>query len=88
MTVQIDLFYAPYCSACRRVRPKLKRLAAPHAEIRLRELDVIEHLDDAVSAGVRTTPTVVVNGKIRLSGAITEAAFKALLNELNVMGST
>ena len=88
MTVQIDLFYAPFCNACRRVRPKLKRLAAPHTEIRLRELDVIEHLDDAVRAGVRTTPTVVVNGQIRLSGAITEAAFRALLNELKVAEST
>lgn len=85
MTLQIDLFYAPHCSACRRVRPRLRRLVAAHGNrLRLRELDVVAHLDDAVNAGVMRTPTVVVNGRVRLAGAITDAALTALLRELGI----
>lgn len=87
--MQIDLFYAPHCSSCRRVRPILRRLAATQREaIELRELDVVEHLDEAVSVGVLRTPTVVINGKVRLTGAITEAALNSLLHEVKLEGST
>lgn len=87
--MQISLFYAPYCSSCRRVRPLLQRLAATQREkVVLRELDVVEHLDEAVSAGVLRTPAIVIDGKVRLSGAITEAALNALLRELKVVGPT
>lgn len=80
--MQISLFYAPYCSSCRRVRPLLRRLAATQREkVELRELD-------AVSAGVLRTPAVVIDGKVRLSGAITEAALNALLRELKLTQST
>lgn len=87
--MQINLFYAPYCSSCRRVRPLLRRLAASQREkVVLRELDVVEHLDEAVSAGVLRTPAVVIDGKVRLAGAITEAALNALLRELKLTEST
>ena len=86
--MQIDLFYAPYCSSCRRVRPLLRRLAAAQREtVELRELDVVEHLDEAVNAGVLRTPAIVVDGKVRLAGAITEAALNALLRELKLSES-
>lgn len=87
--MQISLFYAPYCSSCRRVRPLLRRLAAAQREkVVLRELDVVEHLDEAVSAGVLRTPAVVIDGKVRLAGRITEAALNALLRELKLTEST
>ncbi len=54
----------------------------------MRELDVLTHLDEAVSAGVIRTPTVVVDGRVRLAGAITDAALTALLRELDVPGLT
>ncbi len=85
--MQIDLFYAPYCSSCRRVRPLLRRLAAAQRErLVLRELDVVEHLDEAVSAGVFRTPAVVIDGQVRLAGTITETALKGLLRELTLTG--
>lgn len=85
--MQIDLFYAPYCHSCGRVRPLLRRLAAAQRErLVLRELDVVEHLDEAVSAGVLCTPAVVVDGQVRLAGSITEAALKGLLRELTLTG--
>lgn len=87
--MRIDLYYAPYCSACRRVRPRLRRLVAAHGDkLRLRELDVVTHLDAAVSARVIRTPALVVNGRVRLAGAITDAALAALLQELGVPGAT
>ena len=89
MSLQVDLFYAPHCSACRRVRPRLRRLVAAHGNrFKLRELDVVAHLDEAVRAGVLRTPTVVVNGRVRLAGAITDAALAALLREVDVPGPT
>lgn len=83
MALRVDVFYAPHCRACGKVIPRLKRLAARRGEaIILRELNVLEHLDAAVSAGVRITPTIVVRGRARLSGAIENAAFSDLLDEL------
>lgn len=87
--MQIDLYYAPHCSACRRVRPRLRRLVAAHGDrLRLRELDVVTHLDEAVSARVMRTPAVVVNGRVRLAGAITDANLAALLHELGMSEAT
>lgn len=87
--MQINLFYAPYCSSCRRIRPMLRRFVASQPEtFVLRELDVVDHLDEAVSAGVLRTPAVVIDGKVRLAGAISEAALNALLRELKLTEST
>ena len=87
--MQINLFYAPHCSSCRRVRPMLRRLAATQREkLVIRELDVVEHLDEAVSAGVLRTPAIVIDGKVRLTGAITQAALNALLRELQLARPT
>lgn len=86
--MQIDLFYAPYCNSCRRVRSLLRRLAATqHERLVFRELDVVEHLDEAVTAGVLRTPAVVIDGQVRLAGAITKTALKGLLHELTLTGS-
>lgn len=67
----------------------LRRLAATQREkLVIRELDVVEHLDEAVSAGVLRTPAIVIDGKVRLTGAITQAALNALLRELQLVGPT
>jgi len=49
----------------------------PRSQCCLRELDVVAHLDEAVRVGVLRTPTLVVDGQVRLAGAITESAFTA-----------
>jgi len=85
MALHIDLFYALHCNVCGQARPRLRRLVAAHGgRLMLRELDVVTHLDEAVSAGVLRTPTVVVNGRVRLAGAISDAAVSTLLRELDV----
>jgi thiol-disulfide isomerase/thioredoxin len=87
--MQFSLFYASHCSSCRRVRPLLRRLAASQREkVVLRELDVLEHVDEAVSAGVLRTPALVIDGRVRLTGAITEADLNGLLRELKLTEST
>lgn len=87
--MHIDLYYAPHCSACRRVRPRLRRLVAAYGDqLELRELNVVNHLDEAVSARVMRTPAVVVNGRVRLAGAIADAALTALLRELGIPEAT
>lgn len=87
--MQIDLYYAPHCSACRRVRPRLRRLVAARGDrLTLRELDVVAYLDEAVSARVMRTPSIVVNGRVRLAGAMTDAALAVLLRELAMPGET
>jgi predicted DsbA family dithiol-disulfide isomerase len=82
MPVRIDVFYAAHCGGCRRVIPRLKQLVAGRDDVVLREMDILEHLDAAVAAGVRVTPTLVVRGRARLSGNIGKAAFLDLLEKL------
>ncbi len=85
MAMQIDLFYAPHCSACGRIRPRLRRLASRHrGRIIVRELNVLDSLEQAVAAGVICTPALVVEGRVRLAGKVTEAAFEALVKELKL----
>lgn len=89
MDVQIDLYYAPHCSACGRIRPRLRRLVAEQGgRLQLRERDVVHHLEAAVRARVVRTPAIVVNGRVRLAGAVSDAALHALLRELGVAAAT
>ena len=85
VALQIDLFYVSHCSACHRVLPRLRRIASGYgSSVLVRELDVLEYLDEAVAAGVRCTPSLVVQGHVRLAGAFTDSALKALLEELEL----
>ena len=66
MSVTVDLIHAPACTRCADSREALQQAAQTVAgdELIWRDLDVIEHLDYAVSLGVLTVPAVAINGRL------------------------
>lgn len=71
-TLSIDVYVSDYCPYCRSgLAPLLALQTINGWPVRIRKRDVIKHLDAAVSAGVRSTPSFVVNGRLVASGRLT-----------------
>ncbi len=66
MVVNLELFYSPYCSRCRKAREQVRSFASSWSreQIQLREVDVLQELDRAVAVGVLQTPALAINGEL------------------------
>lgn len=82
MAVELELFYSPYCTRCRKARAQLRALAEswPSAQIQLRERDVLDELDRAVAVGVMRTPALAIDGRL-IAGVPSRRALQKLLRE-------
>ncbi len=62
----LELYTSSGCSRCRQAADLLRELMEETRPVRfeLRVLDVISHLDRAVSAGVTVTPALVSGGRV------------------------
>lgn len=69
MSVTVELLHIPGCERCAESRKALCEAAQVAAgdELVWRDLDVIEHMDYAVSLGVLTLPALAINGHLIFS---------------------
>ena len=69
MSVTIELLHIPGCMRCADSRVALRQAAQAVArdELIWRDLNVIEHMDYAVSLGVVTLPALAINGHLTFS---------------------
>jgi len=71
MTTQItiEFFSASICNRCVEAKKRIQTVLAEFDQSRIsyREVDVVEELDYAVSSGVLTTPTIIINGDLVFS---------------------
>ena len=69
MAVTVELLHVPGCVRCAESREALRQTAQAVAgdELIWRDLDVIEHMDYAVSLGVLSLPAVAINGHLAFS---------------------
>lgn len=83
MTVQVELFYSPYCARCRNARAQLRAFTALwQAEgLQFRERDVLVELDRAVAVGVLQTPALAIDGRLIAGPVPSPRALKKLLRE-------
>jgi thioredoxin-like negative regulator of GroEL len=83
MPVTVDLIHAPACARCADSREALRQAAQTVAGEALiwRDLDVIEHLDYAVSLGVLTVPAVAINGRLVFSSLPTSEQLQRALQD-------
>ncbi len=79
--VSIELFSATTCHRCGDAKKRIKTLINGLGDERVeyRELDVLEELDYAVSLGILTTPSIVINGQLVFAGM---PSLKRLYKEL------
>lgn len=59
----VVLFYSPYCDDCGRARELMRRAPAGW-----RACNVLVSLEEAVTLGVRRTPTLVVDDRVQAVG--------------------
>lgn len=67
--MELHLYYSPYCPRCQGIGDVVEqsaRNAGFSDAVRMR--NVLEHIDEAVAAGVRTTPALTLNGRLLASG--------------------
>jgi hypothetical protein len=83
MSVTVDLIHAPACERCAESREALRRVAQSvfGGALKWRDLNVIEHLDYAVSLGVLTLPAVAINGHLVFSSLPTPAQLQRALED-------
>ena len=77
----IQLFTAPGCSNCGEARELLRQVLDELAlcDLCLEVLDVVEHLDLAVSLGVLATPAIVIDGRLAITGMPSRRKLRELL---------
>lgn len=81
--IEIDLYVSPYCSRCEGVLENLAAVETVQGRLlSIRKRDVLEHLDAAVSAGVRITPAFVLDGRLLASGRLTPNRLRKLLQNV------
>lgn len=83
MPLRLQLFYSPYCPRCRQARALLQSVVADqHAEdLQLEELDVLQELDRAVTAGILRTPALLIDGELLTGPIPTRGRIEALLRQ-------
>ena len=80
--MKVEVFYTPGCAACVAQHDELR--AAARNSIRdldWRELNILDHVDQAVELGVLTLPSVVIDGELVFTSMPTVAQLRKALIE-------
>ncbi len=83
MPLRLELFYSPYCPRCRQARALLRSVAAdwPAEDLQLEELDVLQELDRAVTAGIFRTPALLIDGVLQPGSVPARRHIEAMLRQ-------
>ncbi len=82
----IDLFTAPYCSACPAARAAVEAFARGRPDVVVREWDLTRDPGPAVGRGIVATPAVLVNGERILLGVPDEGQLAAAADSAALTG--
>lgn len=84
MSTIVELLHVPGCVRCADSRETLRQTARAIAgdELVWRDLDVVEHMDYAISLGVLTLPAVAINGQLTFSSLPTPDQLRRVLTDL------
>ncbi len=82
MSITIEIFSSPGCSKCSHAKDVLRKLADETGgnKIQWREVNILEDLDYAVSLGVMTTPSIVIDGELIFSSLPSAKKLRAELD--------
>jgi hypothetical protein len=83
MSVIVEILHIPGCVRCAETRETLREAAQAAAGDQLiwRYLNILEHMDYAVSLGVLTLPAVAINGRLAFSSLPTPEQLRRALVE-------
>jgi len=82
MRADLHLYYAPHCPICQGAKAVVEQAAgALKLDNPVQERNVVEHLDEAVAAGVRRTPALTLNGRLIAAGHLKAAQLARTLEQ-------
>jgi glutaredoxin len=66
MSMKVEVFSTPGCSACARSREALQAVVASFGQDKVtwREVNVIDEIDYAVALGVMVPPSIAIDGEL------------------------
>ena len=79
--MKIEVFYTPTCPNCPPAKAALRKFIKEHKEIEYSEINAYDHQDRVMELGFRMVPTIVVDGKVWMTGVPTEEQLKGLLSK-------
>jgi len=89
MSIKVEVFSAPNCNICGKATELLKALCDEMGnemgdkKISWRKVNVVEEIDLAVSLGIISTPSIVIDNELIFSGLPTTRKLReALLKKL------
>ena len=85
VSIQVEIFSAPNCNICGKATELMKALIDEIGNERIswRKVNVVEEIDLAVSLGIISTPSIVINNELVFSGLPTINKLReALLSRL------
>lgn len=83
MTIEIEVFSSPGCGKCAQAVQVLRTVAEELGpeKVQWRQVNILEELDHAVDAGVMTSPSIAVNGKLVFAGLPSYKDLREYLNK-------
>ncbi|CAJ0794155.1 MAG: thioredoxin family protein [Ralstonia sp.] len=79
--VKVELLTSPGCQKCAAAQDSIRELIASFGsdQVTLRDVDVLDELDYAVSLGVLTIPAIAIDGALVFTSLPTTDALRAEL---------
>ena len=82
MTMKVEIFHTPGCSACVAAHEELRTVAHDAVkDLDWREVNILDQLDYAVELGVLTLPSIVIDGQLVFTSKPTVTQLRAALIE-------
>ncbi len=78
----IKIFKTPGCASCVKAIDLIKKVIKDYPKLKVKEINIVEHPDDAVKYGIMTSPTIVINEKVAFIGAPSEKALRKKFQSL------
>jgi len=76
--ILVEIFCAPNCNRCGRAVNLVQEVITDinNESVHCRKIDVVDEIDYAVSLGIRTTPSIVINRNLIFSATPDKKALK------------
>ena len=78
----IKIFKTPGCASCARAIDLIKKVIKDYPKLKAKEINIVNHPDDAVKYGIMTSPTIVINEKVAFLGVPSEKALRKKFESL------
>ena len=78
--MKVELFYTPVCPNCPKAKAIVRPLVKDRKDIDYSELNAFDHQDRVMELNFKMVPTIVIDGKVWVSGIPDEDAFLKMIS--------